>query len=296
MLRCATMLRASRILARNTVRAANVRLEMPPAWKKTARIAFSRNLCDQPDQWTAVQDKTGGIYYWNPKTNETTAVGAPKPGTSSWIPVQDKETGGIYYWNPSTNETTVVGAPDPAAQSHHITPHLPRKSPGRIWDLQNRVLVLRRDARGSEMHPLVYSMLFGAEAAMDDPASYNLGYIIQVDEAGDRALVAWRQLLCPSLGGSAKLGPTVWEEDRSEGWLKLSGFADENDPEISPFPCEAVAAQECTVTLKLVADRRVPTMNCVRLTAFPSSILACEETYAIAHTFYCPLSLTMDID
>ena len=239
------------------------RLKLPSLWNIRAKI--TRNLSDQ---WTAVQDKeTGGVYYWNRSTNETTAVGAPKPGTrdtasrQAWIPVQDKATGGIYHWNPSTNETTAVGAPNPDEQqalfSNQSTSDLPRKAPGRIWDSQHRVLVLRREAPGSEINPLVHSMLFGVEAPRDEPIGCNVGAIIQIDEARDRALVAWRQLLCPSLGGSAKFGPTIWEGDRSEGWLRLSGFAEEDDPEILPYPCQAVPAKECDVTLKLVADRRV---------------------------------------
>jgi len=32
------------------------------------------------DEWKAVQDNAG-VYWWNPRTNQTTAVGAPRPGT-----------------------------------------------------------------------------------------------------------------------------------------------------------------------------------------------------------------------
>ena len=33
-----------------------------------------------PDPWEEVRDAhTGQIYWWNPNTDETTAVGAPKP-------------------------------------------------------------------------------------------------------------------------------------------------------------------------------------------------------------------------
>lgn len=35
------------------------------------------------DAWTEVVDKSSGqIYYWNTVTNETTALGAPKPGST----------------------------------------------------------------------------------------------------------------------------------------------------------------------------------------------------------------------
>lgn len=37
----------------------------------------------ETDPWVAVTDKaTGMVYYWNTVTNETTHLGAPKPGTS----------------------------------------------------------------------------------------------------------------------------------------------------------------------------------------------------------------------
>ena len=42
---------------------------------------------------------------------------APPPALTLdqiWTPVTDKVTGGIYYWNTQTNETTHVGAPNPA--------------------------------------------------------------------------------------------------------------------------------------------------------------------------------------
>ena len=35
--------------------------------------------------------------------------------TSPWRPVVDDETKRVYWWNPRTNETTAVGAPRPRA-------------------------------------------------------------------------------------------------------------------------------------------------------------------------------------
>ena len=43
----------------------------------------------------------------------TTAVGAHRP--EHWVEVKDKNNSGMsYYWNPKTNETTALGAPDPS--------------------------------------------------------------------------------------------------------------------------------------------------------------------------------------
>ncbi|CAE8659497.1 unnamed protein product [Polarella glacialis] len=68
------------------------------------------------DQWSEVSDpSTGQSYWWNQQTNETTAVGAAKPGPDFWEAVQDPSSGGTYWWNKESNETTAVGAPKPSA-------------------------------------------------------------------------------------------------------------------------------------------------------------------------------------
>jgi len=58
-----------------------------------------------------VDPATGGRYWHNIKTNETTHVGADEPDT--WISVKDKGTGLTYWHNPVTDETTPVGVPKP---------------------------------------------------------------------------------------------------------------------------------------------------------------------------------------
>jgi len=47
---------------------------------------------DPADAWEAVTDKASGqVYYWNKATNETTALGAPKPvGGALGQPVQQQ--------------------------------------------------------------------------------------------------------------------------------------------------------------------------------------------------------------
>lgn len=64
--------------------------------------------------WVAVQDPKGSplSYYWNKDTNETTALGAPKP--QFWAEVKDPNGSELtYWWNPDTDETTALGAPKP---------------------------------------------------------------------------------------------------------------------------------------------------------------------------------------
>lgn len=64
--------------------------------------------------WVAVQDPKGSslVYYWNKETNETTALGAPKP--PHWVSVKDPNGSAlVYWWNPDTDETTALGAPKP---------------------------------------------------------------------------------------------------------------------------------------------------------------------------------------
>lgn len=83
-----------------------------------SKIWFSSqsNEKDIPkDEWIAVPGPkdTNLIYYWNPKTNETTPLGSPKP--RNWVEVKGPEgSGKSYWWDPETNDTTPLGAPKPS--------------------------------------------------------------------------------------------------------------------------------------------------------------------------------------
>jgi hypothetical protein len=64
--------------------------------------------------WVEVKDsqKSGLVYYWNRETNETTALGAPKP--QHWVELRDPNGSELtYWWNPETNQTTSLGVPKP---------------------------------------------------------------------------------------------------------------------------------------------------------------------------------------
>eukprot|EP00435_Cladocopium_sp_Y103_P029815 s77_g7.t1 len=82
----------------------------------TKPVAAASNVpAPTPDDWQEVPDTASGkSYWWNKKTNETTAVGAPKPGPDPWEQVQDS-SGQTYWWNKQTNQTTALGAPKPSA-------------------------------------------------------------------------------------------------------------------------------------------------------------------------------------
>lgn len=78
------------------------------------------------DPWTEARDAQGQSYWWNKQTNETTAIGVPKPAwPDSWEEVKDA-SGQSYWWNKQTNQTTAVGAPKPsslaAAPSQDVAP------------------------------------------------------------------------------------------------------------------------------------------------------------------------------
>eukprot|EP00603_Paraphysomonas_imperforata_P009226 CAMPEP_0114422854 /NCGR_PEP_ID=MMETSP0103-20121206/5835_1 /TAXON_ID=37642 ORGANISM="Paraphysomonas imperforata, Strain PA2" /NCGR_SAMPLE_ID=MMETSP0103 /ASSEMBLY_ACC=CAM_ASM_000201 /LENGTH=128 /DNA_ID=CAMNT_0001591473 /DNA_START=275 /DNA_END=661 /DNA_ORIENTATION=- len=69
--------------------------------------------------WVEEKDPKGSemTYWWNKETNETTSLGAPKPG--HWVEVRDPAGSQLtYWWDKDSNATTALGSPRP----HHMMP------------------------------------------------------------------------------------------------------------------------------------------------------------------------------
>jgi hypothetical protein len=95
------------------------RVKIDRTTNNSVTVSNSLVLKDQntkvANPWVETKDPKGSglIYYWNPNTNETTALGAPKP--RNWVEVEDPNGSALtYWWDPETNQTTALGAPRPS--------------------------------------------------------------------------------------------------------------------------------------------------------------------------------------
>lgn len=78
--------------------------------------------------WKRVKDeRSAGHYWWNPQTNATTPVGAPKP--DAWVRVVSE--GGGYFWNKHDGITTSVGEPLPGPEGRVQAPYSQQQPDGR---------------------------------------------------------------------------------------------------------------------------------------------------------------------
>ena len=64
---------------------------------KEGAVVAQQGAVVKADEWTEVKDEASGqIYYWNQRTNETTALGEPKPGPEGRvIPQQQGQSVGL---------------------------------------------------------------------------------------------------------------------------------------------------------------------------------------------------------
>ena len=113
------------------------------------------------------------------------AVAPPPPAMSleqAWSPVTDPASGGIYYWNKITNETTHVGAPNPALevqqQSQSNAVAEPQQGGGMMSGLGGMVAQGMAFGAGSSIaHHAVGSMFGGSGSGSDSGHS---------DQGGDQ--------------------------------------------------------------------------------------------------------------
>lgn len=116
-------------------------------------VASSSSLAEREEQspWREVKDPQGSAltYWWNEETNETTALGAPRP--SHWVEVSDPNGSGLtYWWDKESNVTTALGSP---------RPH------GSVVPGQQQMLQPRPVSFGSAMKQMV-ALGFGVSMAM----------------------------------------------------------------------------------------------------------------------------------
>ena len=52
------------------------------------------------------------------RQNDLVATGGDDP----WTPVKDRESGLVYWWNTKTDETTAIGSPKPYAEGSQLAP------------------------------------------------------------------------------------------------------------------------------------------------------------------------------
>ncbi len=80
------------------------------------QLASTAQSIENP--WKEVKDKSsGGKYYWNTRTNETTPIGAERP--EHWIELDDPsgKSDLTYWWNPESKKTTSLGHQKPGSIS-----------------------------------------------------------------------------------------------------------------------------------------------------------------------------------
>ena len=94
----------------------------------------------------------------------------PKPLDSKdpWVEVLDKSSGQVYYWNQTTDETTALGAPKPTDGNRSITtPAAPE--PGMMSGLGGMVAQGFAFGVGSSIAHNVVGSMFGGSSSSGEP-------------------------------------------------------------------------------------------------------------------------------
>lgn len=127
-------------------------------------VGLSRNLSDTSKGKRVLKPLRRKV----PGTATAMSVPAPAPLAvqDAWTEVVDKQSGQIYYWNTVTNETTALGAPRPSDLSQQQPP----QQSGSVMGGLGRVVAegFAFGVGSSVAHGLVGSMFGGSSSGSAD--------------------------------------------------------------------------------------------------------------------------------
>eukprot|EP01041_Mallomonas_annulata_P007283 gene7283-14855_t len=104
-------------------------------------------------------------------TNSASAIqGVPPPADDPWVEVKDKSSGQIYYWNTQTNETTALGEPKPKGISAAV-PAPPQQQGSMMGGLASTVAEGFAFGVGSAVARNVVGSLFGGSSSSGSESS-----------------------------------------------------------------------------------------------------------------------------
>lgn len=138
--------------------------------------AISRNLSDAGDGRRTLKVPLRRKAPVKPQSRTRTP--APLVAQDPWTEVLDKESGQIYYWNTVTDETTALGAPKPNGPGgQQLTAEQAPQQGGSMMGGLGRVVAegFAFGVGSSVAHSMVGSMFGGSHGSNDAPADTSGG-------------------------------------------------------------------------------------------------------------------------